>query len=101
MIQLTQTTIDQMESEAIALVEFSAPWCVYCKRLGPTMKMVEKEHGDIPMYECNIDDMEAYSDSHGIDTIPTLMLFTNGQTKASIVNPGSKAIIDQWLKENL
>ena len=101
MIQLNDNNIHDMESETIALVEFSAPWCVYCKRLGPTMKMVEKEHADIPMYECNIDDMEAYSDAHGIDTIPTLMLFDHGQTKASIVNPSSKAIIDQWLKENV
>lgn len=97
---LDQTTLSEMEALPKVLVEFSAPWCMYCKRLGPTMKVVEQEHPDLPMYECNIDDMESYSDAKGIDTIPTLMLFSHGQTKASIVNPNSKATIDQWLKDN-
>ena len=101
MINLNESTLKEMESKEVALVEFSAPWCVYCKRLGPTMKVVEKENPQLPIYECNIDEMENYSDAMGIDTIPTLMLFNHGQTKASIVNPGSKAIIDQWLKDNL
>ena len=101
MINLNESTLKEMESKGVALVEFSAPWCVYCKRLGPTMKVVEKENPQLPIYECNIDEMESYSDAMGIDTIPTLMLFNHGQTKASIVNPGSKAIIDQWLKDNL
>ena len=101
MINLNESTLKEMESKEVALVEFNAPWCVYCKRLGPTMKVVEKENPQLPIYECNIDEMENYSDAMGIDTIPTLMLFNHGQTKASIVNPGSKAIIDQWLKDNL
>lgn len=45
------------------------------------------------------DDNAALADEYGVDTIPTLIVFRDGEAIASAVNPGSQAAVVEWLKE--
>ena len=86
------------ETKAPALVEFWAPWCVYCRRLANVMdKLPDAYQGRITVGQVNIDDEPALAQRFSIDTIPTFLLFRDGQPGGPLVAPGSKSEIDAWL----
>lgn len=65
---ITKLTIDNfkanvLEGDKPALVEFSAPWCTYCRRIGPAMKKVAEQYADTMLTgEINIDEQEALTE---------------------------------------
>ena len=84
------------------LVEFWAPWCVYCRRLGPAYDRIANEYGDkINVVKINIDEEPEFSDAEQIEVIPTLVLYRNGNAIDSIVVPDSKAMIDNFIRQAL
>ena len=82
------------------LVDFWAPWCVYCRRLGPAYDRIANEYGDkINVVKINIDEEPEFSDAEQIEVIPTLVLYKNGKAIDSIVVPDSKAMIDEFIRQ--
>ena len=82
------------------LVDFWAPWCVYCRRLGPAYDRIANEYGDkINVVKINIDEEPEFSDAEQIEVIPTLVLYKNGKAIDSIVVPDSKAKIDDFIRQ--
>jgi thioredoxin 1 len=82
------------------LVDFWAPWCVYCRRLGPAYDRIANEYGDkINVVKINIDEEPEFSDAEQIEVIPTLVLYKNGKAIDSIVVPDSKAMIDDFIRQ--
>lgn len=89
------------QSDKPVLVDFWAPWCTYCRRIGPAYDKIAQQYGDsLIVGKVNIDDEPALSQQEQIEVIPTLVLYQNGQAVASIVAPESKAMIDQFLEES-
>ena len=94
---ITKLTIDNfkanvLEGDKPALVEFSAPWCTYCRRIGPATMLIG---------EINIDEQEALTEEYKVEVIPTLMIFKDGKLLGSITAPDSKAKIDAFIAEHL
>lgn len=90
------------QSDKPVLVEFWAPWCTYCRRIGPAYDKIAEQYADsLIVGKVNIDDEAALSRQEQIEVIPTLVLYQNGQVIASLVAPESKAMIDQFLEESL
>ena len=84
------------------LVEFWAPWCVYCRRIGPAMKKVAEQYADsLAVGQVNIDQVPELEASERIEVIPTLVLYQNGEALGSIVAPESKARIEAFIREHL
>ena len=84
------------------LVEFWAPWCVYCRRITPALDKVAQQYaGKIMVAKVNIDDEPLLAAREQIEVIPTLIIYQNGQALGSIVAPESKARIDDFILENL
>ena len=82
------------------LVDFWAPWCVYCRRLGPAYDRIANEYGDkINVVKINIDEEPEFSDAEQIEVIPTLVHYKNGKAIDSIVVPDSKAMIDDFIRQ--
>ena len=104
---ITKLTIDNfkaniLEGDKPALVEFSAPWCTYCRRIGPAMKKVAEQYADTMLIgEINIDEQEALTEEYKVEVIPTLMIFKDGKMLGSITAPDSKAKIDAFIAEHL
>ena len=84
------------------LVDFWAPWCGYCRRIGPAYEKVAEEYGDrLAVVKINIDEEGALAEEAQVEVIPTLILYQDGKAVDSIVNPGSKAAIDQFIQAAL
>ncbi len=91
-----------LEGEKPVLVEFWAPWCVYCRRIGPAFDKIAEQYADtLAVGKVNIDEESELADRFNIEVIPTLVIFKNGQRVADIVAPESKAKIESFIAENL
>ena len=93
---------EMIQGDKPVLVDFWAPWCGYCRRIAPAYEKIAEEYGDrLAVVKLNIDEAEQVTDEEGVEVIPTLILYKNGKALDSVVNPGSKAAIDQIIREAL
>ena len=90
------------QAEQPVLVEFSVPWCVYCRRLAPALESVAEEYRDTLVFGAvNIDDEPELAQSEKIEVVPTLLIYQNGQVLGSIVAPESRAQLVAFIEETL
>lgn len=84
------------------LVEYWAPWCVYCRRIAPVLEKVENQFANtVVMGQVNIDDVPLLAHQEQIEVIPTFVLYKDGKAVSSIVAPESRAAIEEFLREGL
>lgn len=92
----------KMSDKSTLLVEFWAPWCVYCRRIGPAFaKIAEEYEGKLQIGQINIDEEPELSDKEGIQVVPTLVIYKDGKAAASIEAPDSKAKIEAFIQGNM
>lgn len=86
----------------VALVDYWAPWCSYCRRIEPAYEKVAQQYGDeFIVAKVNIDEQPQLAHNEQIEVIPTLVLYRDGQAIGSVVAPESKAAIDAFIAEKL
>ncbi|MCQ2191176.1 MAG: thioredoxin [Paludibacteraceae bacterium] len=71
---------DIIKSEKLTLVDFFATWCGPCKMMHPVLEQLKKELGDaVRIIKIDVDNNEEISAEYNIQSVPTLMLFKNGE----------------------
>ena len=102
-ININRNQFEEMvHSGKTVLVEFSAPWCVYCRRLAPALESVAEEYKDTLVFTAvNIDDEPELAEAEAIEVVPTLLIYHSGQVLGSVVAPESRAQLVAFIEETL
>ena len=100
-INMNQTQFNQLISSGKPfLVDYWAPWCVYCRRIAPAYdKIAQQYSGRLTVTKVNIDDEPNLANRENIQVIPTLVLYRDGKALGSITAPQSKADIEKFIEE--
>lgn len=86
-----QTFNNEVESQGTVLVDFWAPWCGPCKMIAPILEDLSGDLGDsLKIAKLNVDENPESASRFGVMSIPTLILFKDGQPVDKIVGLNSK-----------
>lgn len=89
---------DVLKAEGPVLVDFWAEWCGPCKMIGPHLDALAQElQGQVTIAKVNIDDNPQTPSHYGVRSIPTLMLFNNGQLAGTQVGALPKGALKEWI----
>ncbi|MEO0455228.1 MAG: thioredoxin [Cyanobacteria bacterium P01_A01_bin.114] len=102
--QVTDSTFKQevLESEVPVLVDFWAPWCGPCRMVAPVVdEIAEQYDGKVKVVKVNTDDNPSVASQYGIRSIPTLMIFKDGQRVDMVVGAVPKTTLANTLEKYL
>ena len=91
-----------LDSDKLSVIDFWAEWCGPCKALTPILEEVALQHGEnITFAKINIDENPQTPSKFGVMSIPTLMLFKNGQVEAVKMGLLSKSQLSAFVESHV
>ena len=91
-----------LKSDKPIVVDFWAEWCAPCKQVAPILDEISNEmKDDVIVAKHNIDEHPNQPTKYGVRGIPTMLLFKNGELRATKVGATTKSNIVSWIKENI
>ncbi len=82
--------------EGLVLVDFYADWCGPCRMQSPIVEELSNEVKDLKVIKVNVDEREDIAKTYGIMSIPTLILFKDGQIEKKQIGFSSKEVLLRW-----
>ena len=99
-VKATDASFEQevLKSDTPVLVDFWAEWCGPCRMIGPSLEDIAKEmDGKLKVVKVNIDENPMAPTRYGVRSIPTLMIFKDGQLAATQTGALPKGRLADWI----
>jgi thioredoxin 1 len=92
---------DVLDASEPVVVDFWAEWCGPCKMIAPALEEIGKElAGRVKIVKLNVDENHQTATKYGIRSIPTLLMFKNGELAATQVGAAPKGRLAEWISSN-
>jgi thioredoxin 1 len=98
--KISDATFDNevLMSKEPVVVDFWAEWCGPCRQIAPALEeLAGSMNGKVKIVKLNVDENPATAAKYGVMSIPTLMLFKNGELASSQVGAAPKQKLEQWI----
>lgn len=89
-----------VEQSKLAVVDFNAVWCGPCKMLAPVLEEISEEMTDVEFFGLDVDENPVLSMTYGIHSVPTLMLFKNGEMVDKAIGFTPKDELVSWIAQH-
>jgi thioredoxin 1 len=84
------------------VVDFWAEWCGPCRMIAPSLDEIQASLGEkVKIVKLNVDENPATAQKYGVMSIPTLMIFKNGELASRQVGAAPKAKLEQWISSTM
>ena len=103
-IELTTENFEELvlKSTKPFLVDFWAEWCGPCRAVGPVVEQIAAEKaGELSVGKLNVDEQQAIAQQYRVMSIPTLILFKNGEAAAVSIGAASKEELLKRIEPNM
>ncbi|WP_370192444.1 thioredoxin [Aurantimonas coralicida] len=90
---------DVLGSDKPVVVDFWAEWCGPCKMIAPSLEEISSEMDNVRIAKVNSDENPDIAAQYGVRSIPTLMLFKNGEHADTMVGAQSKSKLVDWINK--
>ena len=90
-----------LESDKPVLVDFWAPWCGPCRVVAPVLEEIASERDDLRIVKLNVDENQQTAANYDVLSIPTMILFKNGQVAKKVIGAYPKKRLESELESEL
>ncbi|MFZ4450605.1 thioredoxin [Salibacterium aidingense] len=101
-VNVSDQSFAEETSEGVVLADFWATWCGPCKMIAPVLEEIDSEMGDqIKIAKLDVDENQETAGKYGVMSIPTLLIFKDGEVVEQVVGFQPKEQLEELLNKHL
>jgi thioredoxin 1 len=99
-VNASDQTFNTETSEGLVLADFWAPWCGPCKMIAPVLEELDQEVQEVKVVKLDVDENQETAGKYGVMSIPTLLVFKDGQVVDQVVGFQPKEALVELLNKH-